>query len=163
FTSDFFPVGSDFREIVAAWIGYLRETKAWGSGDPLFPATEVTVGQDAQFVASGIKREHWKGTGPIRTIFADAFRSAGLSYCNPHSIRRTLARLGQSMCRTPEEYKAWSQNLGHEEVLTTFRSYGNVERRRQCEIMRELARPKTSESTLAKDLAAFLESRAQRS
>jgi hypothetical protein len=26
------------------------------------------------------------------------------------------------MCRTPEELKAWSQNLGHEDVMTTFRS-----------------------------------------
>ena len=25
---------------------------------------------------------------------------------------------------TPEQMKAWSQNLGHEDVMTTFRSYG---------------------------------------
>lgn len=45
---------------------------------------------------------------------------------DPHSFRRTLARLGERVCRTPEEMKAWSQSLGHQDVLTTFRAYGEV-------------------------------------
>jgi len=52
--------------------------------------------------------------------------------------------------RRPSEYgrpwgggtKAWSQNLGHEEVLTTFRSYGAVGTKRQGEIVRGLVKPK---------------------
>jgi hypothetical protein len=36
------------------------------------------------------------------------------------------------------EYKAWSQNLGHENVLTTFSSYGDVAGHRQAEIIRTL-------------------------
>jgi hypothetical protein len=39
---------------------------------------------------------------------------------NGDCFRKTLALLGGQCCRTPEEYKAWSQNLGHEQVLTTF-------------------------------------------
>src|SRR5262249_26930070 len=54
------------------------------------------------------------------------------------SVRNTLAALGQKLCRTPEEYKAWSQNLGHEGVLTTFFAYGEVPAERQTEIIREL-------------------------
>ena len=42
---------------------------------------------------------------------------------------------------TPEQFKAWSQNLGHEKVLTTFLSYGEVACSRQGEIIRELADP----------------------
>jgi sulfate permease, SulP family len=61
----------------------------------------------------------------IRTIFKEAFASVGLPYFNPHSFRKTLALLGGQMCKSPEEYKAWSQNLGHENVLTTLSSYGN--------------------------------------
>ena len=45
---------------------------------------------------------------------------------------------------TPEEFKAWSQNLGHEKVLTTFLSYGEVAGRRQGEIIRGLAIPRQS-------------------
>jgi hypothetical protein len=42
-----------------------------------------------------------------------------------------LSQLGERLCRTPEEFKAWSQNLGHEQVLTTFSSYGQVAAERQ--------------------------------
>ena len=63
---------------------------------------------------------------------------AGLPYFNPHTFRRTLAQLGERLCRTPEEFKAWSQNLGHENVLTTFSSYGEVARTRQAELIRRL-------------------------
>ena len=66
---------------------------------------------------------------------------AGLPYFNPHSLRNTLVCLGETICQTPEQFKAWSQNLGHEGVLTTFYSYGEVGNRRQGEIIQGLARP----------------------
>jgi hypothetical protein len=50
------------------------------------------------------------------------------------------------MCNTPEDFKAWSQNLGHEEVLTTFYSYGEVPVQRQSEIIRSLGTAEDSES-----------------
>jgi integrase len=90
------------------------------------------------FVASGLDRKHFSSAGPIRTIFKDAFAAAGLPYFNPHSFRKTLALLGGQICKSPEEYKAWSQNLGHENVLTTFSSYGDVPGHRQAEIIRTL-------------------------
>jgi len=83
-------------------------------------------------------RAHWSNATPIRTIFKEAFSSAGLAYANPHSFRKTLAQLSERLCRTPEEFKAWSQNLGHEQVLTTFSSYGQVASNRQAELIRQL-------------------------
>ena len=64
---------------------------------------------------------------------------------NPHSFRNTLVRLGQAVCQTPEEFKAWSQNLGHEKVLTTFLSYGQVESPRQGQIIQALGVPQAAE------------------
>ncbi len=68
--------------------------------------------------------------------------------------------MGEQLCKSPEAFKAWSQNLGHEHVLTTLTSYGTVRTERQGEIIRELAkRPEHSTpetSTLAKDLAEEL-------
>jgi integrase len=136
FITTFFPVGDDIRAVVIDWVNYLRQDKLWGLDDPLFPMTKVMVGTDLRFAAAGLDRRHWSNAGPIRTIFREAFVSAGLPYFNPHSFRKTLTRLGQTLCRTPEEYKAWSQNLGHEHVLTTFCSYGDVSSHRQTEILR---------------------------
>ena len=67
------------------------------------------------------------------------YATADLPYFNPHSFRNTLVRIGQSVCQIPEEFKAWSQNLGHEKVLTTFLSYGEVENTRQGELIRTLS------------------------
>jgi integrase len=138
FTTYFFPVGDRIRELVAEWVRYLRDEKLWGNDDPLFPATRVALGQLRQFEAVGLDRAHWSTATPIRGIFREAFEYAGLPYFHPHSLRKTLARLGEQVCQSPEQFKAWSQNLGHEQVLTTFMSYGAVAKNRQGEIIRGL-------------------------
>jgi integrase/recombinase XerD len=112
FTTYFFPVGNDFREIVVNWVTYLREEKLWGLNDPLFPSTNVGLDHEGGFAATGLSRTHWSGAGPIRKIFLDAFSNAGLPYFNPHSFRNTLVLIGENTCEKVEDFKAWSQNLG---------------------------------------------------
>jgi integrase len=138
FSTYFFPVGDEVVRIVESWVSFLKGELLRSNDDPLFPATRVEQNADRQFVVAGLAREHWSSASPIRTIFREAFVKAGLPYFNPHSLRNTLARLGQELCQSPEDYKAWSQNLGHEKVLTTFMNYGTVERGRQGEILRGL-------------------------
>ncbi|GAA0723122.1 site-specific integrase [Dokdonella soli] len=153
FTTYFFPVGEEVRSVVVDWVNHLRMERLWGNDDPLFPATEVTVGSDQHFRASGLRRDCWSSAEPVRAIFRSAFALSGLPYFNPHSFRHTLVGLGQTVCRTPEEFKAWSQNLGHEGVLTTFCSYGTVNGQRQGEILRELSSPAAMPSTHVRELA----------
>lgn len=155
-TTFFFPVGEEFRSILADWVAWLREEHLWSNDDPLFPATAVGMGADRQFTVIGLKRAHWSNATPIRKIFREAFVNAGLPYYNPHSFRNTLTRLGQEICRTPEQFKAWSQNLGHEQVLTTLVSYGEVACQRQGEILQELTIDKDMESSQANDVAEIL-------
>jgi integrase len=138
FTTYFFPVGDDLRDIVAEWVAYLRDDKLWGLHDPVFPATAVTPTPDRGFVANGIHRQHWSNASAIRKIFREAFTAAGLPYFNPHSFRNTLVLVGEQKCKTAEEFKAWSQNLGHEKVLTTFISYGNLPEHRQGALIKQL-------------------------
>jgi hypothetical protein len=73
-------------------------------------------------------------------------------------LRRPLvgahALLGGRICKSPEQYKAWSQNLGHENLLTTFSSYGDVAGHRQAEIISmtltcRVEEPSTASSTRA--------------
>ena len=66
-----------------------------------------------------------------------------MPYFNPHSFRNTLVQLGERVCRSPEEFKSWSQNLGHERVLTTLTSYGTVPAERQAELIRNLGKPRS--------------------
>ncbi|MBA3614312.1 MAG: site-specific integrase, partial [Nitrospirales bacterium] len=147
FTTYFFPVGDEIRRIVADWVRYLKEEKFWSHDDPLFPSSNVILDKNKHFKVEGLNREHWSTTSPIRKIFAEAFTNAGLPYFNPHSFRNTLVRPGETVCQSPEAFKAWSQNLGHEKVLTTFCSYGEVSTRRQQEILDHLRSPQLSSET----------------
>jgi integrase len=156
FVTYFFPVGDEMEQIVTEWVRFLREEKLWGNDDPLFPATRIAVGASQQFEAAGLERKHWSTSSPIRTIFREAFETAGLPYFHPHSLRKTLARLGEQLCRTPEDFKAWSQNMGHEQVLTTFNSYGAVRQDRQGEIIRRLGLPQQSVPSEFDDIAEAL-------
>jgi len=140
FTTWFFPVPPEVRQVVAEWVAFLEKHKLFGLTDPLFPATRVELDEHHAFRAVGLSRAHWSNATPVRTIFKKAFERAGLPYANPHSFRKTLGQLGQEVCRTPAEFKAWSQNLGHEEVMTTFSSYGQVPDARQRDLIRGLAR-----------------------
>jgi hypothetical protein len=98
FTTWFFPVGDNIRQIVVEWVDYLRRERLWGLDDDLFPATDIAVGDSRHFEAVGLDRKHWSSAGLIGTIFRDAFAAAGLPYFNPHSFRKTLALLGSRIC-----------------------------------------------------------------
>lgn len=153
----FFPIGGLAEQFVADWVAELREQHKWGTDDPLFPATDVGLDARRQFAPVGLLRSNWKNADPIRKIFRTAFETAGLPYFIPHSFRKTLAQLGEQVCRTPEEFKAWSQNLGHEQVLTTFSSYGAVSGHRQAEIILGLQRRGDDEEDLESLLARAMQ------
>ena len=131
-------MGDKALEIVQDWCLHLRNVMLWGDDDPLFPATQVGLGDEGGFVAVGLRRDGWHSAGPVRDIFRDAFTAAGLPYFNPHSFRDTLVQLGQQTCTTIEAFKAWSQNLGHERVMTSLTSYGTVAPHRQAELIRAM-------------------------
>ncbi len=146
FITYFFPVGELPLKVLTEWVEYLVKELGFEQNDPLFPKTKLAHNKNQQFEVVGLLKEHWSNATPIRKVFKRAFEAVGLPYFNPHSFRNTLVRLGENLCRTPEEFKAWSQNLGHESVLTSFYSYGDVPDYRQAELLKTLAQPRT-EST----------------
>ena len=75
--------------------------------------------------------------------------------------KKTLAQLGERICKTPEQFKAWSQNLGHEKVLTTFTSYGEVASPRQAEIIRALAQPEEPDAQVIELARTIMEATRQ--
>ena len=134
----FIPVGDDIRQFLLDYVCHLRTELGWADEDPLFPRTLQSVGEDHTFRVVGLEHAHWSDTGAARRICKRAFEAAGLPPYTPHAIRRAVIRIGQQRCRTAEEYKAWSQNVGHRDVLTSLRSYGGVPAPRQAEIITEL-------------------------
>lgn len=74
----------------------------------------------------------------IREVIKNAFINAGLPPFAPHSFRKTLVKYGDQLCKTREQFKAWSQNLGHDSVVTTISAYCPVSDERQAELIRNL-------------------------
>jgi hypothetical protein len=104
----------------------------------------------------GLSREHWASAAPVRKIFSESFQRISLSYSSPHSVRNTLTQLAYQLQLTPEEFKAWSQNMGHDQPLTTLNSYGHVTIERQAELIGGLKHKKprgTDEDTMAELIA----------
>ena len=92
-----------------------------------------------------------------RTFDETTFAAAGLPYYNPHSFRSMLVRHAMTLDLSAEQMKAWSQNLGHADVLTTFTSYGSVPAHRQGELIRAAGQSKSGEDwTQDADVQAML-------
>lgn len=136
FSTVFMPVSERAQAIVRDWHAELSGDVSRGPDDPLFPATAVAIDANGSFAPVGLARHGWSTSGPIREVFRRAFALASLPYFNPHSFRNMLVRHAMKLGLSPESMKAWSQNLGHNDVMTTFTSYGSVPAHRQVELIR---------------------------
>lgn len=134
-------------QIFLDWVVYLKVEKLFSPNDPLFPKTQNGQDENKCFKAFGLSKEHWAGTTAIRDIFKKAFTNAGIKYYHPHTLRHTLTHHYQAICKTPEEFKAISQNLGHENVMTTFTSYGEISTHRQGEVIKNMCIIRKNEDT----------------
>lgn len=132
----YFAQGFDEAEAALAdWITYCDEATLYGPDDPLFPATAIAANSNSGFAADGFTCSHWKTTEPVRKIVRIAFEAAGVPNYGPHAFRHMLARLAAKHCTSVAELVATSQNLGHTDVLTTLRSYGQISRDEQRKLI----------------------------
>jgi len=124
------------------WFDYLKKEKKFEPSDPLFPATKIDNGKDnlGYYNTEKIEPNFWKNTASPRKIFEKRSKQAGIKYYKPHSFRDLLVKEISKLSLTEEQKKAFSQNLGHEDVGTTFGNYGygKISEDRQIEIMRSI-------------------------
>jgi integrase/recombinase XerD len=135
FTTTFFPVDDEYLHCFREWVDFLRKDRLFGPGDALFPKPLMGL-DDGGFACLGLSRDTYSNAGRIREVIKEAFTSAGLPPFGPHSFRKTLGILANDHCRTPEQFKAWSMNLGHENIATTLSAYCPVSPGRQAELIR---------------------------
>lgn len=140
FTTYFMPVDEAFTDCFCTWVQYLRCEKLFGPDDPLFPPPEMEV-RDGKFTVVGLKREIYQNANAIRNMVRVAFENAGLPTFAPHSFRKTLTIWADSQYPTREAFKAFSQNIGHESVVTTVSAYCPVSTERQGELIKEPKQP----------------------
>ena len=121
------------EDIVLDWLKYAHEVLQLTPSEPLFPKTLVVASAETMtFEALGLSKEHWANAQPVREIFKSAFQAVGLPYFHPHLLRKTICKWALKNC-SQYEYKALSQNLGHDHAMTTYNSYGNLTEDEQLE------------------------------
>ncbi|MEL6325070.1 MAG: tyrosine-type recombinase/integrase [Pseudomonadota bacterium] len=136
------PLGREVEDAFVGWVEHLRHNLAWEPNDPLFPQTMTRIDPVRGPVAEDLKRRVWSSAEPVRVIFRRAFGEAGIPYFPPHRVRDSVVAYAYETCRTPEELKAFSQNLGHANVVTTLTSYGTIPLTRQRDLIRNAGKTK---------------------
>jgi integrase/recombinase XerD len=123
-----FPFDDAAVEIVKEWVLFLREDKLFVDVDPLFPATKIeqASADNFAFTANSLDRRFWKSTSAARSILKKRFGNAGIEYFNPHSFRHAAINIALARCKTPADFKAVSQNIGHENLATTMFDYAEL-------------------------------------
>ncbi len=148
---------------ILSWHEYLTCDRKFNPSTPFFPRTKSFCLEGDSIPGSmGIEPVFWKTASPIRKILKERSTNAGLPYFKPHTFRHALAQLIQRLPLTPEQMKAVSQNMGHENIGTTLSSYGKLSTHQALEVVGKIdfsctPKGKVDKSQLA-SLIAYLQS-----
>ena len=136
FVIDWFPRTETFQRVVREWYAELG-TLGFTSDDAMFPDSKSFTTREINTAHHAVI-EPMKSASAIDAVFATASSNIGLSF-TPHSARHMLARLGDQLCHTPEQRKAWSLNLGHSSEKVTWTHYGRVTNERKAAVFADFA------------------------
>lgn len=127
FVSRLFEFDTRLLNTVKDWVDYLIQNRHFSASNPLFPRTRVIRDEStSEFSSSAVEPVFWKSAGPIRSILKTRSECAELPYYKPHAFRHAASQLALRQCASPEEFRAVSQNLGHENVGTTLTNYAKL-------------------------------------
>jgi integrase len=154
-----FPLNDTFEPLVLDYVRFLREDLLFGDHDPLFPKTAMGHDENNCFMPVGLSREHWATATPMRGIFKRAFVPADLDPYTPHRFRDMILSEMYARKLSIPEFKAWSQNLGHEGAMTSLTSYGTLSLEEQRELVRKPAAPDEQLMESAIEIARILKRR----
>jgi len=138
----FFPVPLALSATVKAWKADLVAL-GFQEKDALFP--------DERWLAEAGNRSSseiipvMKSTHAITRAFESASARCGKRW-SPHSAKHSIGRLGSKVCKTAEDQRAWSANMGHEQEDVTRRYYQKPTSDRIDEIFQAFERPELETS-----------------
>lgn len=134
-TTYFLPIDPDYTLCFRDWVIHLQNNLLFGHNDPVFPQPKMERGENG-FQVGGLSDDFYANATKVREVVKSAFQNAGFHPYPPHSLRSTLTKWADKHYATRESFKAFSQNLGHESVVTTVGSYCPVDDERQGELIR---------------------------
>jgi len=139
------PFQKELMDEFEAYIDYLLYDKKFQMNYPLFPATIVKIKEGTnKFNADTLSSKFWQGSNSVRDMIKKHCQAAGLEYFSPHSYRRLHVQHANKYMTNIEELVAFSQNLGHENIQTTYKSYSKYEESEKQKILSNIDFTKSS-------------------
>lgn len=125
-----------FAKVAMAWVAELQNLGA-RSEDALFPSSTQLSAIPPAAVLSLRTRSAWEPMATASAVDAVFKRASAMigTKITPHSARHTIAALGDQICRTQAQRKAWSLNMGHNSTATTFGHYGRMTNTAKNEVL----------------------------
>jgi integrase len=139
----FYPMGEVYVDAVVEYVNHLREDLHFGPEDALFPAIDRKA-TPSGFQVVGLKRTPYATTAPLRDVVKEAFALVQMPKYTPHAFRHMLMLYGDKNTNTREEFKAWSQNMGHKSEAVSVESYIPISEDAKHEIILRLAKVQNS-------------------
>jgi integrase len=135
-----FKVDDQLLKFILDWYKYLIKEKKYSLDDPLFPSTQIGHISETHhaYESKGISKNFWSNTGPMRKIFQKRSEQTDVPYFTPHKFRHFLINEAQRHISSVEQLKALSQNLGHENISTTFYGYGAIDTYRVGDLIKAI-------------------------
>ncbi|ANT60967.1 hypothetical protein AYJ57_11700 [Salipiger sp. CCB-MM3] len=133
YRAKWFPRTEAFQEVFLSWVQELKDFK-FQTQDALFPDGKNLVAR----TLGAVPIEPLASSKPLQDAFGKASERIGKAY-TPHSARHALKALGAQMCRSHEQRKAWSMNLGHSDEQITEKHYAKMTQSRSSEIIEALS------------------------
>ena len=147
----FFPLPEIFSKLVCDWKDEMVDL-GFSDEDALFPDRRYLTNFGHTTKERPIPA--MTSTHAISRAFKAASKPLGIQL-SPHAAKYCIGNLSFQVCKSPEEFKAWSLNMGHEAEEVTVRYYRHLPENRVSEIFElfDQADDKESELSMAdKDL-----------
>lgn len=125
----FFPLPACFSEAVFSWKEELLGL-GFEDADALFPDGKDLSTREGRSLRPVLPMS---STHAVSRAFREASREISQSF-SPHSAKHFIGQLSWRFCKSPEEFKAWSSNMGHEDERVTQKYYSNISVPRVAEI-----------------------------
>lgn len=147
--STLFRFKQEYIDIIVNWVNLLVKDYKFDKSAPLFPIISVDYKDTSKYI---VTKEFYKTQGSISSILRKRFKNIGQEGYSAHKFRHLALNTVWGLIRNGTQFKAVSQNIGHESMTTALKHYANMPPHEYKEIIRELV-PNDCEERLIKDVS----------
>ena len=147
--STLFRFKQEYIDIIVNWVNLLVKDYKFGKSAPLFPKITVDYKDTSKYI---VTKEFYKNQGSISSILRKRFKNIGQKGYSAHKFRHLALDTALGLVKNGKQFKAVTQNVGHESVTTVMKSYANMKPQEYKKIVKDLV-PDDSEERLIKDVS----------